>query len=165
MITQERLSELLSYEPDTGIFRWRVMRRSFGGRVKPGAIAGTPHPKGYTRIRLDQRNYYAHRLAWFYVHGSFPKEIDHINGDRTDNRIANLRSCTRTQNNANSKIRRNSASGFKGVSWNTQHQKWMAILTKHSKRFHLGFYDTPEDAHKAYCEAAREHFEDFMRAK
>src|SRR5262245_33505102 len=111
-LTAERLREVLDYDPSTGVFK------SNGGRCgsRVGAtLVGTVRPDGYREIRIDWQRYLAHRLAWLHVHGSWPAgDIDHVNGNPSDNRIVNLRLATRTQNNANSR-RRPNTSGFKGV--------------------------------------------------
>jgi len=99
MLTQERLKERVTYDPDTGIFLWKKMP----SRGK-SLIAGFIYPNGYIRIHIDGRKYLAHRLAWLYVYGSFPKNhIDHINRVRNDNRIANLRDVIRCMNQINCK--------------------------------------------------------------
>jgi hypothetical protein len=103
----QRLKEFLIYDPETGLFT--KIRRNF---KKP--FAGTPHPVGYIRITIDKRFYLAHRLAWFYVKGKWPEaDIDHINGDKTDNRFANLREASRSLNRGNSRGRHDSAQKFK----------------------------------------------------
>src|SRR5690606_34614864 len=102
MLTQQRLKELLYYDPETGIFT-RLVGRS-GPRARAGDVAGSDNGKGYIRIYVDGRPYKAHRLAWFYMHGEWPEEIDHRNGERADNRLSNLRPVTRQQNNLNQSI-------------------------------------------------------------
>ena len=94
MISQEQLKELLSHDPVAGGFRWRVTR---GGK-RAGSIAGRVRPYGYIHIKIDGKNYYAHQLAWLYVHGEFVPEINHIDCDPSNNRIANLRPATHSQN-------------------------------------------------------------------
>jgi hypothetical protein len=95
-LTAEYLRQLLSYDPDTGLFRWRVQ---LGFRGKVGAVAGTTHSKGYRQIRIDGRIYRAHRLAWLYIHGEWPSGgLDHIDGNPANNAIANLRPATQQQN-------------------------------------------------------------------
>jgi hypothetical protein len=97
-ITAERLRKLLAYDPETGVFRWKVQR----GRVRAGSIGGTLIKSGCHMIAIDWRTYPAHRLAWLCVHGCWPvDQIDHVNGIRTDNRIANLREAIRNENNEN----------------------------------------------------------------
>ena len=145
-ITQERLKELLHYDPKTGVFTCLVSRR---GRVKVGNKAGyTNH--GYVRIRVDTRRYFAHRLAWLYVYGeSPPDDIDHINGVRSDNRIANLRLATKAQNCQNRReAHSGSAINLLGVSpWKG---KYKAQIMMGGVTHYLGLYPTIEDAHNVY---------------
>lgn len=94
MITADRVRELLDYCPETGEFRNRISRRA----SPAGKLVGTMLPIGYLQIKIDRKCYYCHRLAWLYVHGVWPLEIDHIDHDRSNNRIANLRSVTHRQN-------------------------------------------------------------------
>lgn len=150
-LTAERLRELLHYDPETGVFTWRVSGR---GPAKAGSIAGTIKPKGYRVIWIGG-NYKAHRLAWLYVHGHWPKDqIDHINHVKDDNRIANLREVTNGQNMQNRTHQRNSPSGFKGVLGRTKSGRWPAKIASNGKQIWLGTFDSAELAYAAYCEAA-----------
>jgi hypothetical protein len=160
VITAERLRELLAYDPTSGGFAWRVDR---GGLAKAGQIAGSRNGIGYVNIRVDGRDYSAHRLAWLHVTGAWPAgQIDHINGVRDDNRIANLREATNAQNQWN-RAHQGSVSGFKGVKWCKIQRKWRAELRKDGRKIHLGRFATVEEAHAAYCAAADEHFGEFAR--
>lgn len=127
-------------------------------------MAGTPHDGGYRKIVLYSRKYFAHRLAWIYVYGVAPDKIDHIDGDRDNNRIANLRACTNSQNSANSRIRSDNSSGLKGVSWDCTKKKWVAQIRCHGKSFHLGRFKSKIDASVAYSSAAVRFFGKFARA-
>ncbi len=161
-LTIERLKELLNYDPDTGVFTWRVWR---GGRAEIGSKAGSIGATGYVYICVDQKSVVAQRLAWAMVHGELPtKHVDHINGDRADNRISNLRLAVRSQNNANSRLRKDSTSGFKGVSFSKKMNKWYGQIRVNGKLIYLGSYRTPEEAHVAYVAAAEKHFGEFARA-
>lgn len=148
----KRLREVLDYEPTTGVFRWRV---AIGRRVQAGNVAGTLHPKGYRQITIDARKYRAPRLAWFYVHGCWPKnQIDHMNGNRDDNRIENLRDVTSSENLQNQRrAYSSSTTGFLGVS--THRKKFQARIMLDGKNRHLGTFPTPEAAHVVYLAAKR----------
>jgi hypothetical protein len=163
MLTAERLRELLHYDPDTGVFTWLRVK---GRRVRVGALSGKANGGGYFQIGVDGRIYYAHRLAWLYVHGEWPvASIDHVNCDRCDNRLANLRPATKAQNAANARKRTNNSSGFKGAYWNARRNKWMASIEADGHQRHLGYFDNPTDAHKAYVAAAERHFGEFARSE
>lgn len=156
-LTQERLKELLSYDPLTGGFLWL---RSRCGRV--GHHAGGQRP--YSTIKIDGKSYLSHRLAWLYAHGSPPadKDIDHINGDPSDNRIANLRLASHSQNLANQKINKNNSTGFKGVI--PSRKRFRARIRINRTVINLGVFDTPEAAHAEYFAKAQELYGQFARA-
>lgn len=158
MLTVERLKSLLSYNPDTGLFVWRVKRR---GPAAAGMVAGTPHSNGYVSIKIDGRRYFAHRLAWLYMNGCWPPEqIDHIDLDKTNNVFSNLRAATPRQNSVNTPARR-SQSGLKGtIFWRG---KYAARIKVGSRTIHLGTFATPEEAHAAYAVAAKMHFGEYAR--
>lgn len=142
MLEQSRLKELLSYNPITGKF-FRVIGRKGGGSA--GSEAGYDGGKGYLKIRIDGREYYCHRLAWLYVHGEFPcSEIDHINRDKLDNRLINLRAVSHVENMKNKSAYKNNTSGVLGVCWNKNAKKWRATITADGKNNHLGYYDDLE---------------------
>jgi HNH endonuclease len=145
-LTQAELKEHLHYDPETGIF---TRLKSIAHRVKIGDIAGCLHVgSGYVNIRVFGIHYKAHRLAWLYIHGINPcNDIDHINGNRSDNRIINLRDVTRSVNKQNTrKCSSNNKSGFLGVR--STNGKFVALIT-------IGTYDTPEEAHQAYLNVKR----------
>jgi hypothetical protein len=161
MLTAERLRELLDYDAESGVFTWRV---SPALGVPKGATAGSTHHTGYIFIRFKKRNYAAHRLAWFYVHGEWPPagiDIDHANGDRSDNRIANLRLATRSQNCANRRRQINNTSGVTGVR--KLRGKWMARIKIGGEYQYLGVFAQFQDAVTARNEAAAKHFGEFAR--
>ncbi len=150
-ITKDRLKEVLSYDEETGVFTWKIDK----SRVKAGDIAGCRTPKGYITIKIDQEYDYAHRLAWLYVYGEWPnKWIDHINLDKSDNRISNLREATSSQNFANSKLKINNTSGHKGVHWNSLRNSWQASIRMGGSKVYLGLFPTKEAAAAAYDKAA-----------
>src|SRR5436190_3052678 len=126
LIDAPELKRLLSSDQETGEFRWRVSRR---GHVKAGDLAGTSSPDGYRRIFINGKPYLAHRLAWFYIFGEWPEtEIDHKNTDHGDNSISNLRKATRSQNEGNKSRRADNTSGYKGVRWRNDIEKYEARI-------------------------------------
>jgi hypothetical protein len=156
-LTADRLRELLDYDPLTGVFLWKISR----GNARAGAVAGTLNSAGYRQIRIDGRAYLADRLAWFSMTGDWPPGlVDHRDRDTENNSWANLRPCNHSQNAANS-LRKNV--GLKGVT--RRGQRFRASIKVDGKHFHLGHYDTSEDAHAAYLAAAISHFGEFARAE
>lgn len=147
-----RLLEVLSYDKETGKFHW-LKRISI--RIMAGDEAGSATPSGYVEIGIDGENYQAHRLAWFYVKGEWPKlQIDHKDTDRKNNRWPNLREATHGQNVHNSGPRKNNKSGFKGVSFNKERKLWQARIMSERKLHLLGHFETPQEAHAAYAAKA-----------
>lgn len=137
MITQERLKELFKYDPDTGL-----LTRSTGfNNVKIGDIAGTLRYDGYLHIKIDGKLYLCHRLAWVYMYGDIPENIDHINHIRDDNRIVNIRNVSKLENNRNQSIMPTNTSGVTGVSWHKTLNKWRCFINVNNKQVHLGVYD------------------------
>jgi hypothetical protein len=153
--TIDELRSAIGYDPDTGVFT----RKAAYGRAKAGAVLGTKMRTGYLSVCFKGQSFKAHRLAWFYVHGVMPSSpIDHVNGDRTDNRIENLRCGGFATNNQNRlKPQRNNTSGFLGVGWSKTSKKWKAQITVDNQTKHLGHYNTPEEAHEAYLAAKRKY--------
>jgi hypothetical protein len=157
----DRLNELLAYDPDAGLFTWKVWRR---WSAPVGGVAGNKVKKGYIKISIDGVDYSAHRIAWKMFYGSEPVEqVDHINGDKSDNRICNLRAASNAQNQANVAISQNNTCGFKGVSFHKHSGKWQARIGVNYKRIHIGKFNTPEEAHEAYKKAAKEYFGEYAR--
>jgi hypothetical protein len=151
MLDQKKLQEILDYCPVTGTFTWKIKRQ---GIRRPEA--GVLNNNGYWIVKIDGRPYRRARLVWFYVHGRWPiEEIDHINMNKLDDRIGNLREATRSQNIANAPKRSNNSSGYKGVS--LKQGKWIAVIDTRrigGTRHHLGCFSTPQEAHLAYKNAA-----------
>jgi hypothetical protein len=153
MLNAERLRDLLDYNPKTGVFVWRVSLRGRFARI--GSVAGRQDGHGYTRIGVDRQEYAAARLAWLFVYGQWPRcEIDHINHIKTDNRIANLREATRSNNIHNRRLTKRNTTGFKGIK--RVPSGWLARITHKGKFRHLGTYRTPEAAAEAYRRASQE---------
>ncbi len=154
-LTANRLREVLSFDSSTGAMCWS--KPPSPSRVKPGQVAGSVAKSGYLTIRIDRTLYLAHRLAWLYVHGEWPtQKIDHINGDKHDNRIANLRLATDRVNAQNvRKPQANNTSGFLGVTFCRWTNRWLAQIQTGGKHHNLGRFDTPELAHAAYLQAKR----------
>ena len=152
--TQDRLKELLNYDAQSGEFTWRVSR----GTAKAGMQAGCVDAhEGYARIGIDGVSHLAHRLAWLYEFGVFPEDqIDHINGERHDNRLVNLRQATNNQNLQNMTKQQGKSSRFLGVSWCKSRNKWQAGIRLNGKSHNLGYFSTEEAAHAAYCKAKSE---------
>ena len=156
----EDLWELFSYNPLTGQLHWRESRAG----TSKGAAAGSRTRLGYHRILFKNVYYQAHRVVWAWATGKDPERaIDHKNADKLDNRLWNLRLATQSQNGWNRSAQKDNSSGFKGVYWN--HKKWSAKITKKGQVHYLGSFDTPEEAHQAYCEAAADLHGDFARMR
>lgn len=151
------LRECLSYDPETGLLT--RLRAGPANRRLEGKPAGYVNPKGYLQFRIGKASYLAHRVAWALHHGEWPTQvIDHVNGDRADNRIANLRLATKSENAANSPQRR-ARSGFKGVYFNKG--KWRAVIVCNGRHESLGRFEDPETAGRAYDAAAVQRFGEF----
>lgn len=153
--TQESLKSMLSYDNETGVFQWIEVRR---GR-NLGRPVGCVNGDGYLQVSISGRLYSAHRLAWLYVYGAFPRYvIDHIDGDKTNNRIANLRDVSWTTNREN--LRRassnNKSTGLLGASLHIGTGKYVAQIKSKGTPYYLGQFSTPEEAHQVYLEAKRQ---------
>lgn len=160
MLTQARLKELLHYDPETGVFTWR---RNYG-RVRKGTRAGYQEPCGRIQIRVDGRLYRAHRLAWLYKRGEWPRrQIDHRDGDHSNNRWKNLRSANNAQNQWNAGRSKNNSSGRKGVHRRNQTGRWRAFIGLDNRQKYLGDFDTFEEAAAARLAAEKQHHGVFRR--
>lgn len=148
MLTQARLKELLHYDPETGSFTWKSGHAS-GWSRKSEREAGHAF-MGYRRIKLDQKSYLAHRLAWLWVTGEMPTlRIDHQDLNKSNNKFKNLRLATGSQNVLNVGLKSNNTSGIKGVYWKKKLSKWFASININGKQTHLGYFADKEDAAKA----------------
>ena len=156
-IELNRVREVLAYDKNTGVFTWNEKPKQW--RKGKSNIAGSLNTNGYLRIKVDGARYGAHRLAWFYVYGEWPKnDIDHIDGCRTNNAISNLRNVSRTVNMQNIRTAYSTNNvGVLGVS--KKCNKWKAQIRLEGKNKHLGWFDAPELAHQAYLNAKRVHHE------
>jgi len=147
MLTIERLREVLSYDPLSGHFTWRVRRNAYGGCVEPGDRAGCVGGSAERRRRfigIDGAYYHEHRLAWFYMTGAWPEhEVDHIDRDPCNTKWANLRAATHKQNAENS-VQPLGSSGVRGVRW--QRGGWSARITHNGREIHLGRFKRLESA-------------------
>lgn len=149
-LSAERVRELLDYDPSTGIFTNRARRQ----RVKVGAPAGYTRKDGYVAIGLDGQKYFAHRLAWLYMTGSWPKnEVDHRDLNTSNNAWANLRDATHAENHCNVRMYRNNKTGFKGVR-KVSKDRFRAQITIDRNVIHLGSFRDAHKAHAAYVSAA-----------
>jgi len=145
----------LKYDPDIGVFTWL----SDGTRgVKAGDVAGTKLRQGYIMLSVAGKKMLAHRVAWLFVNGEFAQgNIDHINRNKSDNRIANLRLASPEQNAQNRLKNSKNTSGYKGVTWHKRDAKWQAAITVKGKVIHLGYFARVEDAYSAYIMASKKY--------
>ena len=153
---QAELKKMIHYDLLTGVFCWK---HSPSNCIKPWTIAGTPTKRqGYLKIQINRKSYLAHRLAWLYVYGSMPpSHIDHINGDKSDNRIENLRQANNMTNHWNESIRSTNKSGHKGVFWHKQSGKWEAACRVDGKQKTVGRFERIEDAVEAVRKFREQH--------
>lgn len=152
MLTQQRLKELLEYDPETGIFKWKVSKNS---RAQIGSVAGSLKSSGYIQLMIDKKQYSVHRLAWLYVYGYIPVAfIDHINGCKDDNRIVNLREATNRQNQQNQIKHRNGK--LVGAIFHKKKKIWESFIRINRKLKYLGAFKTQTDAHNRYIQALGE---------
>lgn len=161
VLTQDFLKSILNYNQDNGDFTWKINRTN----IPAGKKADYINNNGYIYISISvgghKRRYAAHRLAYLYMESTWPEnEVDHINGNRADNRWCNLRKANRSQNSANTK-RQSNKTGLPGV--HKKRKKWTSTFYSDGKRIHLGVFGTPEDAYEAYKKAKIKHCGEFAR--
>lgn len=143
-LTQRKLKDILDYYPETGIFRWKIVKAN---NIHIGDIAGTIRTDGYIAIKIDYKLYKAHRLALLYMTSHFPTDqVDHRNHIREDNRFVNLRETTNKENGKNHKMKCNNTSGITGVDWHRNVKKWRARIMVDDKDIHLGHFININDA-------------------
>ena len=161
-LTENILKKLLHYNPETGVFIWLKSPTKSHPYLK-GREAGSVNRRGYRRIKINGRGYYAHRLAFLFMTGEWPKtrEIDHINKNPFDNKWANLRECTVSENQRNVKVRIDNTSGHKGICWHKKEKKWHSRITVNGIRKFLGSFPTLQEAVKARSQAELEFFGEF----
>lgn len=166
--SQAELHRILHYDPETGIFRWKYRHELDAKRNTQlvGAIAGRKpsNPKSYCALKINKVTYAVHRLAWLYHYGEDPHDlyVDHIDGDKHNNAIKNLRLATLTENNQNRKVNSNSRSGIRGVSRN-RHGNWQAEVQAYGKLCHLGTFASCEAAKAAFNAAVAKLHGEFAR--
>ena len=157
-LTQEYLKSILDYDLDTGVFTWKVNKSK---RAKAGDVAGWIY-NGYWEIEIDHKKYKAHRLAWLYVYGEMPKNlIDHIDNDRSNNRISNLREATYQTNSENYKTPKTNKSGVKNVSWYKNLDKWVVSMSIKKTKKTIGYFDDLELAELVAVEARNKYRGEF----
>lgn len=143
-----RLRELLEYDPSTGQITWKVSRPG----LRAGRLAGGVHGTGYRFVRVDGKQFAAHRIAWAMQTGAWPRDqIDHLNGVRDDNRFCNLRAADAVLNQQNRRVSSNSTSGLIGAQRNGN--RWRALIRSDGRRISLGSFASPAEAHAAYLRA------------
>ena len=174
--TPDLLRQILRYEPESGRMYWRhrstelfadeAQGRAWNARTANKEAFTSVANSGYKQGKILGVVYLAHRVAWAMAHGVWPTgEIDHVNGNRTDNRASNLRQASRAENCRNAGISVRNSSGLKGVSWDSQTGKWRAQIRTGSSSTSLGRFSTPEEAHAAYCAAAQKHHGEFAKTQ
>lgn len=147
IVTQDKVKQVLDYNPATGEFTWKV---ATSNRVKPGEVAGRLcKTLGYILIGIKSKTHLAHRLAWLYTYGEWPKQqVDHVDGNRSNNAIANLRDVSNRQNSSNRKCHRDGR--LVGAVYYKANDKWGSKIVKDDKQHYLGLFDTEWEAHQMY---------------
>ena len=162
-LTADRLREIMEYDLSTGIFT-RKKRFGYLGNIIHGHVVGSIYKNGYVYITIERKKYLASRLAWLYVFGCWPNhEIDHKNNIRCDNRFQNLRDATEINNSGNRGPNKNNTVGYKGVFRTKKNGRWTAQISLNGKHTHLGCWDSPEEAARAYDAASVAHFGNFAK--
>lgn len=164
-LTVEAVECILRYDEESGELFWKVPVGGQGARISAGSLAGHVNKVyGYCEIRIKGVLYKAHRLIWLLSTGTFPSAfIDHINGDRSDNRLTNLREATPQENSRNMGKRKDNTSGCAGVTWYKRHQKWRVYIMVDGKNKHLGYYNELDEALTARKDAEVKYFGRFQR--
>ena len=156
IITQEFVQSLFDYDFATGNL---IRKKTTSSKAKAGSIAGSLKGHRYARVSVNNKLHYVHHVVWIWHHGCLPAEIDHINRDRFDNRIENLRPTDRSANNINTNTRCNNKSGFAGICWDKRYKKWQVRIGVNNKSKHIGYYDDLDTAKQKREEAVKLHYE------
>jgi hypothetical protein len=149
MITQDQVKELFNYDKRTGDLTWKA---PLNCSIKIGAAAGYVDANGYLISQIAGKKYKNHRIIFLYCHGYLPPILDHIDADKLNNRIDNLRVCTLSENSHNANIRKDNKSGIKGVSFSRSSKKWLAQIQVNGKKIYIGLFDSIKCAEKAVRE-------------
>ena len=154
-MTRDDIKHLFDWCPESGVLRWKSPTSN---RVKAGDVAGNLDSKGYYRVGLHGAQYRLHRVIWLLAYGEWPKgEIDHIDGNRINNSISNLRCVSHKRNSRNCKLSKNNTSGHIGITWHKKAGKWMASVSIDGRQQHLGLFDDKRDAISARAKASETH--------
>ena len=169
MISVDYLRSILRYDGETGTLWWRHrddMRKEWNTRFAHTQAFYTSHSKGYVVGTINNRKYFAHRVAFALHYGEWPSgEVDHINGNKTDNRIQNIREATNSENMRNTGKYSTNKSGKKGVCFDKRSGRWHAQIMRDYKKIHLGYFTTPEEAHAAYCDASTKYHGEYGKTE
>ncbi|MCK5609397.1 HNH endonuclease [Candidatus Pacearchaeota archaeon] len=149
MITQDLVKDLFNYNPETGILTRKINK----GSAKAGDIAGSINSKGYLLTRINGKKYLNHRIIFLFVYGYLPEFMDHVDNNRLNNKIENLRECTWNENQHNALLRKDNKSGIKCVTWHKATKKWMAAIRINKQSKHLGVFSDIKEAKKSVDDA------------
>jgi hypothetical protein len=156
----EYLQKYVEYSPLDGALRWKA--KPWRSSIVVGKVTGSSDRDGYRRTMINKKIYRNARLVWFMHYGKWPENlIDHVNGVRDDDRIENLRDATSQENSQNRRIKKNHATGYKGVSFHKRDKRFQATLEVNKKVKFLGYFDSAKEAHQAYCVASKNVFGEF----
>ncbi len=161
MNKDETLKEYINYDKDSGILTWKKIykhRKRFGS-----AVNVYPDKAGYLVFVFNNKNYKTHRVAWFLYYGKWPNQIDHINGNKKDNRVINLRNVTHTVNNFNKKLRSNNTSKKTGINWCCRYKKWRARINVKGVTYFLGYFNLKKEAVRVRLDAEIKYYGEYCR--